>query len=176
MAVKDHYEVLGISHRRDEHLSRSELRKAYHKTLLQHHPDKSRRPADQSDTKENAIPAGIKSQWRPTVDQISTAFITLGDPKARVEYDRQLAHKPTSDQVSGGGQQTRFFSGLDTVDLDELDFDAATNCWRRSCRCGHSEGFVVTEPDLEQVVASGELLTGCRGCSLWLRVLFEVDE
>lgn len=37
-------------------------------------------------------------------------------------------------------------------------------------------GYVVTEDELEKNLEDRELIVGCRGCSLWLRVLFSVEE
>jgi diphthamide biosynthesis protein 4 len=69
-----------------------------------------------------------------------------------------------------------FRTGLDTVDLDDLIFDEGKELWTRGCRCGDDAGFVVTEAELELNAEDGELIIGCRGCSLWLRVLFGVEE
>lgn len=68
-----------------------------------------------------------------------------------------------------------YFSGLDTIDLDDLAYDEVSESWWRSCRCGQERGFIITEHDLEQETQTGELVTGCKGCSLWLKVLFHVE-
>ncbi|KAF2108943.1 hypothetical protein BDV96DRAFT_503305 [Lophiotrema nucula] len=49
--------------------------------------------------------------------------------------------------------------------------------WRRDCRCGHSSGFKITESSLLQAEKRGEkeVLVGCEGCSLWVRVSFDVE-
>lgn len=69
-----------------------------------------------------------------------------------------------------------FRTGIETVDLDDLEVDEARGEWYRSCRCGDDQGFLVAESDLEEAVEEGELSVGCRGCSLWLKVLFGVME
>jgi diphthamide biosynthesis protein 4 len=50
--------------------------------------------------------------------------------------------------------------------------------WHRACRCGVAPGFVIREAELESAVQAGEaeVLVGCAGCSLWVRVGFGVDE
>ncbi|PVH95012.1 hypothetical protein DM02DRAFT_660514 [Periconia macrospinosa] len=51
--------------------------------------------------------------------------------------------------------------------------------WTTPChRCGADPGFVVREKELEDAEArgEGEVLVGCRGCSLWVRVEFGVVE
>lgn len=49
--------------------------------------------------------------------------------------------------------------------------------WIRPCRCGAEKGFSITEEELEGAVERGEkeVLVGCEGCSLWVRVGFEVE-
>ena len=66
------------------------------------------------------------------------------------------------------------FEGLETVDLDDLDYDEeGGGAWYRGCRCGSVRGFRVTEEDLEKEVENGDVVVGCVGCSLWLRVTFQ---
>jgi diphthamide biosynthesis protein 4 len=50
--------------------------------------------------------------------------------------------------------------------------------WTRSCRCGAEKGFRILEEELEDAEKRGEkeVLVGCEGCSLWVRVGFEVEE
>jgi diphthamide biosynthesis protein 4 len=53
--------------------------------------------------------------------------------------------------------------------------------WTRACRCGDAEGYKILEEELEDAERRGEteVLVGCGGCSLWVRVGFgseEVDE
>lgn len=59
---------------------------------------------------------------------------------------------------------------LQSVDLDDFDYDEERKCWTRACRCGAGEGFVITEEDL----AAGDDVVGCCGCSLWVKVGYEV--
>jgi hypothetical protein len=49
-------------------------------------------------------------------------------------------------------------------------------CWYRGCRCGDERGFMVTEMDLEKEAEHGEVVIGCRGCSLWMKILFAMEE
>lgn len=50
--------------------------------------------------------------------------------------------------------------------------------WTRPCRCGAEKGFRILESELESAEARGEreVLVGCEGCSLWVRVGFDVEE
>lgn len=49
--------------------------------------------------------------------------------------------------------------------------------WTRACRCGDEKGFRILEEELEDAEGRGEkeVLVGCEGCSLWVRVGFEVE-
>ena len=49
--------------------------------------------------------------------------------------------------------------------------------WTRSCRCGAASGFRIAERQLESAERRGEteVLVGCEGCSLWVRVGFAVE-
>lgn len=80
-----------------------------------------------------------------------------------------------------GGAQSKeeWKTGIETIDLDDLNMDedeTKEHTWYRGCRCGEERGFVITEGDLEDAAQDGEVTVGCRGCSLWLRVLFGVVE
>lgn len=154
-----HYEVLGLPEalRDDQNLSAQTIRNAYHRALLQNHPDKSTNP--------NAKGASF------SIDQISGAFSTLSDRKSRIEYDKEMTRKA----VEGGAEGKEVFrTGIETVDLDDLETDEAEDIWYRSCRCGDERGFLIREVDLEEAAEEAEISVGCRGCSLWLKVLFGV--
>lgn len=116
-----------------------------------------------------------------TVDDIVLAYKTLSNPSARTEYDRSLL----SSQREGlplhlFGRPTtkdgRLDPGCEVVDLDDLSFDEERSSWYRGCRCGDDKGFVVTEAELEESAAERVVVTGCRGCSLWLQVEFEAAD
>ena len=61
---------------------------------------------------------------------------------------------------------------------DEEQHSSDTVEWTRACRCGADKGFRIRETELEDAAARGdtEVLVGCEGCSLWVRVGFEVEE
>ncbi|OQO09027.1 hypothetical protein B0A48_05918 [Cryoendolithus antarcticus] len=153
----DYYEVLGLDPSQRS-LKPEHLKAAYKRSLLTHHPDKQR--------------SERSGHSAPSIDTIALAYKILSTPSLKSVYDQSLAEQnsaqPGSDKV--------FHTGLDTVDLDDLDLDEASGVWTRSCRCGDDKGFQVTEAELERNVEDGELITGCRGCSLWLRVLFGVGD
>ena len=153
----DYYTILSLATRKhDPSLSPKEVKAAYKRALLQHHPDKS------------TAPKNVSSNI--TIDSIALAYKILSSPALKTEYDLALqSSRPTEDDKV-------FRTGLDTVDLDDLNFDEGKEVWTRGCRCGDDGGFVVTEAELEGNAEDGELIIGCRGCSLWLRVLFGFEE
>ena len=160
-----HYERLGIANRSD--LTASDVKEAYRRTLLVQHPDKSKqRPT---------------SSTHSSIDQISTAYRTLIDPDKRAAYDRTFGkHTGTHTDVSGAVGH----AGIESYDLDDLEYKVSkegNGIWSKTCRCGNRDGYMVTEQELERAVNRTaataevqEVLVGCRGCSLVIRVVFNV--
>lgn len=163
--MPSHYELLGLDSRAHENtLSAQELKQAYKRALLLHHPDKI----------AGVSPTAKSSKTPVTVDDIALAYKTLSDPRLRSEYDRSIARGGSDQRNTSADAVQR--TGLETVDLDSLTFHDENETWSRSCRCGETTGFVVSEAELEKFVGEGELTVGCKGCSLWLRVLFSLEE
>ena len=137
------------------------LKQAYHRALLQNHPDKRNRRQ----------PTAVY-----TIDQISTAYRTLSDPAARSSYDASLRISNTIDGAAEDDPDATFRTGVESVDLDDLAYDEDSVTWSRACRCGNERGFAFGEADLDEAAEVGELVVGCSDCSLWLRVHFAVVE
>ncbi|KAH8676049.1 hypothetical protein BX600DRAFT_432581 [Xylariales sp. PMI_506] len=160
-------------------------------------------PADPSEAGEGSR-RQQEQQEHYTVDQITEAYTVLSDSRRRREYVRSLQMQQTttirssntsspsssrqqqnhsqrtSTSASASASHTQHFSfqtGVETVDLDDLDWDSRAQVYYRSCRCGSARGYCFRELDLEEVGGDdGELMVQCTGCSLWLRVLFEEAE
>lgn len=157
-----HYQVLNLTPAlldSSHHDPSSLIKRAYHRALLQNHPDKS-------DNHSQRI-----SDILYTVDQISKAFNVLSSFKDRTAYDVSL-------RVSGSGNTdgTKFQTGVEDIDLDDLLFDEEKGCWYRDCRCGNDRGYIFTETELDEGGDEDELMVGCLDCSLWLRVHFSTIE
>lgn len=152
-----HYEVLGLTPGLidSQHDTPSFIKRAYHRTLLRNHPDKS---------KANASTPSF------TVDRITEAWNVLSSPSQRAEYDSKL--RLSRGSTGGLGHEEHFHTGVENVDLDDLDYEEATGCWYRSCRCGNARGYDFNEADLLEAGDDGILMVGCQDCSLWLRVHF----
>ena len=159
-----HYDVLSLPVGKP--LTPQLVKAAYRRALLQHHPDKS-----------TPVPK-LTSTY--TIDQITTAYSVLLSPKQKADYDRELALSASSRQAAGDKDGEIFRTGVEVVDLDDLEYeeDAKTGemTWFRGCRCGDDRGYIIKEEDLEDASSEGELYAGCLGCSLWLKVLFGVVE
>ncbi|KAJ5437916.1 Heat shock protein DnaJN-terminal [Penicillium daleae] len=186
-ARADYYQILGIPFTTSSAtLSKQQIKLAYHKALLKHHPDKAGALAQDAGMNMPASRDGILSrsgddaagQRAYTIDEITTAYKTLCDRALRAEYDRtlRLDRLKVAEREKTGDV---FHTGLEIVDLGDLACDEDGErraCWYRGCRCGDDRGFLVTEDDLEREADHGEIIVGCRGCSLWLKVLFAVED
>ncbi|KAI9671536.1 MAG: hypothetical protein M1817_003588 [Caeruleum heppii] len=168
----NHYDVLGLpSPTRGQRVSAATIKSAYRRALLHHHPDK--RPS--SNKPKTADRSQKTSSGLYTIDQITAAYNILSSAKARADLDRSLLLRPTSGTaLDRRGQDADHHPGLETVDLDDLQYDEEKQTWYRACRCGDDRGFTITEHELDQAADQGEILAGCRGCSLWLNVVFQV--
>lgn len=158
IGTQDHYRILNLptSLGAANDLSEKTIKSAYRCALLEHHPDKS------------GVSQSSKSKH--SVDQITIAYKTLINPVCRSEYDTLRALQQS--RPSAHAEATH--SGLEIVDLDELLYDEAQGIWYRSCRCGKDRSFLITEEELEKNAEHGEIVAGCSGCSIWLRVTFAV--
>jgi len=98
----------------------------------------------------------------------------LVDPARRREYDNTLLLKNAQTDINGtltGLHPT----GLETLDLDDMNYDEEHASWAKTCRCGNIKAYEVSEEDLDIASSDGghEVLVGCGGCSLFVRVVFE---
>ena len=172
MGAATYYEILALpADLRACAIPAQTLRTAYRRALLQNHPDKASSKTGGQQSKASGRKADVYS-----IDEIALAFAVLGDAKAKSEYDKSILASKGS---SGTGKEEGFRTGVEVVDLDDLvlvEDEDGEALWYRGCRCGDERGFEVGEEDLEDAVGEGEVSVGCKGCSLWLRVLFGVLE
>lgn len=160
--IQNHYKVLALPHplSTNKEISYHDIKLAYRRALLRNHPDKR----EGNKTTMTEIPTY-------TIDQITFAFKILGNPVTRTQHNRSLElYSKESHSVEGS------HPGLDTTDLDDFISNEEQRIWYRSCRCGNEQGFTVTEDELEKNAKYGEVIIGCCGCSLWLRVTFATSE
>ncbi|KAJ4408083.1 Diphthamide biosynthesis protein 4 [Didymella pomorum] len=174
--TKNYYHILGLSAPSTGNPSArpqsAELRRAYRNALLKAHPDK-----------QSATRAGERTLRGYTVDDVKEAYRVLDDARTRDEYENWVLRNPhvlQSTRDDGGGEVTLsadFVLGLDVLDLSDFE-EGEEGEWTRACRCGDGKGFRILEVDLEDAEMRGEkeVLVGCGGCSLWVRVGFDVEE
>lgn len=163
------------------------VKKAYHRALLTHHPDKNQKQSSSSDDGSSSSTKPAESKKSPpkityTVDQIQEAYTTLSDTRKRKDYNRSLLLSSSSSSSSSSRQQTTqnftfsttrsFQTGLEVVDLDDVDYDDRKGLYFRACRCGNPRGYRFKEHNLEENEDEGVLMVECLDCSLWLKVLF----
>lgn len=158
-----YYEILQLPHD-SKPINPTELKVAYHRALLLHHPDKKCPPSPPT---LNTIHT---SQYAFSVDQITEAYKTLSSPVNKVKYDNLLV-KDTR-RLKKAPKDVHH-PGLELYDLEELSHNDQTSSWNRQCRCGDELGYNLTESDLEKESEHGEIYVGCSGCSLFIKVLFD---
>lgn len=183
---QDFYAILGLPFTgASTPFSKQQIKVAYHRALLKYHPDKAPTAAG-SVTTTSSTDHSRAETYTYTVDEITTAYKTLSDPFLRADYDRSLRLSRLKAGEKHGNADV-FHTGLEVVDLEDLGYeemddnndgprtDGEGSYWYRSCRCGDDKGFLVTEQDLEREAEHGEIIIGCRGCSLWMKILFAVE-
>jgi molecular chaperone DnaJ len=109
---RDYYEILGLSH----HASAEDVKKAYRKCALQHHPD--RNPGDKK----------AEEKFKEATE----AYQVLTDPKKRQLYD-QYGHAGLEGQAGFGGQGGFGAAGFGEIfeDIFEDFFGGASGGRRR---------------------------------------------
>lgn len=156
----DYYTILGLPVPpgiQDTTSTPETLKTAYRRALLRHHPD--RKPAE-----------------RPTraftIDQITEAYNTLANPSSRLKYNEVLSKQIYGSGLPKGAER----SAVETFDLEDLEFHESGkgSTWEKSCRCGST--YQVNERQLEAAASDAEIVVGCRGCSLSIRVTFDAVE
>ena len=138
--------------------SHGDIKIAYHRTLLQSHPDKR-------------IKSDAAFALRDNIDiaLIKEAYKTLIDPSLRQEHDAFLKREASNGR---GPRPAQVISLEEFVvhDADEEVSGATGEEWHYDCRCGGT--YRVTEDDLE----CGRHLVGCQSCSEVLWVGYELVE
>lgn len=84
--AKTHYETLGVA----PNATSEQIRSAYRKLVLKHHPDRSKDPAS-----------------KPIFLAVTDAYHVLIDPDQRRRYDEKLAPRPTSTPKTGSAPPPR---------------------------------------------------------------------
>ncbi|MDR1597613.1 MAG: molecular chaperone DnaJ [Holosporales bacterium] len=99
---KDYYETLGIPRTADA----AEIKKAYHKLAMKHHPDRNKGQAD------------AESKFK----EINEAYEVLSDPQKKSQFDQYGSAGDQFDQGFARGQHSSNFGGFGFggVNLDDI--------------------------------------------------------
>lgn len=165
--TEDHYTLLGL--RRDASLD--EIKKAYRKLAMRHHPDRT-----QNNPRDTEI-----------FKAVALAFATLSNPKSRAEYDRLLAateqraanprggRRARTTASNGGRQNTpfgdvleEFFQGWGEWPLDRDDRVLEITLTRQEAQMGVTVPVEIPWKDQCPLcqgsgLAPFSICTGCRG-------------
>src|SRR5665213_1693393 len=96
---RDYYDVLGIS----KSASSEEIKRAYRKKAMEHHPDKH---------------GGDDSKFK----ELGEAYETLKDPQKKAGYD-QFGHAGTQGNPFGGSGGAQGFGGFDFNNMGGSGFE-----------------------------------------------------
>ncbi|OBZ78445.1 Diphthamide biosynthesis protein 4 [Grifola frondosa] len=143
--VPDYYALLCIS----PTATFSEIKTAYHHTLLLSHPDKHEKTRSHADIDIGAL---------------KDAYLTLSSPDRRAKYDATRSNAATRQSGPRPAQ---------VVSLEDFDPNsevAGPGAWKFPCRCGGS--YTITEEQME----AGQHLVGCHTCSETVWVGFELAD
>lgn len=99
MSKRDYYEILGVS----KSASADEIKKAFRKAAVQHHPDKE---------------GGDETKFK----EINEAYEVLKDQQKRQRYD-QFGHAGVGGAAGGGGYSSNPFEGFGGFNGQNVNFD-----------------------------------------------------
>jgi diphthamide biosynthesis protein 4 len=159
-----YYEILQLP-RSTKPIDSVKLKAAYRRALLLHHPDKK-----YPSFPITSNPVEQTSNQAHSVDQITEAYKTLSSAISKGDYDKLL--EETTKPLRTGLKENHH-AGVETFDLEELSYNDKSDTWFRQCRCGDERAYTLTSSDLENESEHGEIYAGCKGCSLFIRVLFD---
>jgi diphthamide biosynthesis protein 4 len=139
----DFYELLSVS----KDASTAEIKIAYHKALLQFHPDKTS--------------ASSRSPEAISISLIKEAYLTLSTPHLRAQYSsrKRTPLGPRPAQI------------ISLEEFEEVAGDSEEDdVWCYKCRCGGE--YRISSGDMER----GHHLVGCNSCSEAVWVGYELQE
>lgn len=144
----DLYQLLSIP--RDASIA--DIKIAYHRSLLQFHPDK-----------RNAFSAPVRTV---DISQIKDAYTTLSTPELRARYDLSLQ----KERLLAPGPRPAQVISLEEFEEVCNDDDGDVGLWQHVCRCGGI--YKIAIEDMER----GQHLIGCSSCSEVVWVGYELSE
>ena len=128
-----------------------EIKAAYHRALLQSHPDKQYLNSARTRPLTQDV----------DVDLLRRAFNTLSSQDLRRKYDSLRSSAPSGPRPA---------QVISLEDFTESDDGAEGGVWTYKCRCGGL--YRIKETEME----CGQHLVGCSGCSEVVWVGYELAE
>lgn len=173
-----YYEILGLAN----DCTPKDVKLAYHKLLLIHHPDKQNQKNSNDDNEDKR-----KGNSQHSIQYIQDAYRILSNEKERLKYDLLLHNHFIK---LGLNSNNVHINGIDRIDLSEFEIieeslndDNDTQIkFIHSCpRCSFKDGFILTEDDLEKGMidddstdSDHQILIQCASCSLWLCITYSI--
>lgn len=136
--------------------SSADVKAAYHRVLLQSHPDK--RPGGASSS-ANLVDIAL----------IKEAYSVLSNDERRAVYDSHLKHR-TYTTTPPRPAQVISLEEFEDETIGNIEGDQEGGPWRYPCRCGGTY-WITTE-----LMDKGEHLIACNSCSEVVWVGYEVME
>ncbi|KAF8807889.1 DnaJ-domain-containing protein, partial [Phlegmacium glaucopus] len=143
----DFYQLLSLA----RNASVTQIKSAYHRALLQSHPDK----------KSNHDPSQAVD-----IALIKEAYYILSNSQLRAKYDIQLSQRSYS-AAPPRPAQVISLEDFEEVDQNESEVE---DFWRYACRCGGFYHITTT------LMEKGEHLIACNSCSEVVWVGYELVE
>lgn len=201
--TKDYYATLNLSASSSSEHTSQDLRRAYKLALLSAHPDKNNTSQQQQHTIDQIKEAYSVLSDASTRAEYDTYLRLHPEIIGKGELGIGARGEVSSDFILG--LEVLDLSDFDVLDPGfkfsnpmpittsstsaeqgndeemEVEVEIERNGqmeWTRACRCGDERGYVILEEELEDAEGrgEGEVLVGCGGCSLWVRVGFGVEE
>ncbi|KZT51789.1 DnaJ-domain-containing protein [Calocera cornea HHB12733] len=160
-----YYTLLGVT----ENATQQQIKQAYHRLVLQHHPDKRRSTSGSVSPAQNGASPPVQQSETVDIGRLTIAYATLSSAERRKEYDERLKEEESGAVPRDEVVESKIRRPAEVVSLDDfsLSMDDRGEVWIYPCRCGSL--YKIREADME---ADLHLLE-CGGCSEVVWVEFE---
>lgn len=156
--IKNYYAILSVT----RNATAAEIKAAYHRALLLHHPDKRFiATPDEKNIHFTSLENGVD------IGTLKAAFNTLTSPELRAEYDAIRTNDPSGPRPAQVVSLEEFYQ----LELEHGSAeDSRGDHWAYDCRCGGN--YVITEKMMEEE----HHLVGCNSCSEAVWVGYELAD
>ncbi|EJU02746.1 hypothetical protein DACRYDRAFT_65914 [Dacryopinax primogenitus] len=164
LTTQSYYELLNIP----QDATSQQIKQAYHRLLLLHHPDKRSASGTASPSAKGVSPK-VDSPGTVDVALLTVAYSTLSSEERRKGYDDRLGEGGRTSVSQENELERKTRRPAEVVSLDEftLSINEKGEVWTYLCRCGNL--YMIHETDMEADVH----LLECGGCSEVVWVEYE---